>query len=213
MAPYHPSSNGLAERAVEVFKQGMRKESNGTIGDRIARFLFQYRITPHTTTGLPPCEMLMGRKLRSRLDLLKPDAQLQARVLNKQARQKSDRDKRCKPRTFTEGESVFAKNFRPGEKWLRGRILRKLCPVSFLIQLQNGQKCRRHQDQLRHRAASEQPSDKDTMVVEDIDPEIDSTDAPERDEVPTDPPEANDSGGTSRRYPSRAHRPPNRYGQ
>ena len=107
VAPYHPSSNGLAERAVQVFKQGTKKVSNGTILDRISRFLFQYRITPHTTTGLPPCEMLMGRKLRSRLDLLKPD--VQARVISKQAKQKSDRDKHCKPRTFVEG---ICKEFR-----------------------------------------------------------------------------------------------------
>ena len=69
VAPYQPSSNGLAERAVQVFKQGFRKSSMGTPSDRIARFLFQYRITPHTTTGLSPAEMLLGRNLRSRLDL------------------------------------------------------------------------------------------------------------------------------------------------
>jgi hypothetical protein len=28
---------------------------------------------PHSTTGIPPAEMLMGRRLRSRLDLLYPD--------------------------------------------------------------------------------------------------------------------------------------------
>ena len=97
VAPYHPSSNGLAECAVQVFKQGMKKVRNSTIWDRISRFLFQYCITPDTTTGLPPCEMLMGRKLHSRLDLLKPD--VQARMISKQARLNNDRDKHCKPRT------------------------------------------------------------------------------------------------------------------
>lgn len=74
VSPHHPSSNGLAERAVQVFKQGMKKATSG-IGDRVARLLFHYRMTPHTTTGLSPSEMLLGRKLRSRLDLLKPDIQ------------------------------------------------------------------------------------------------------------------------------------------
>ena len=43
--PYHPSSNGLAEKAVQTFKEAMKK-TKGDIDDRIARFLLQYRITP-----------------------------------------------------------------------------------------------------------------------------------------------------------------------
>ena len=38
VASYQPSSNGLAERAVQVFKQGLQKSSMGTQSDRIARF-------------------------------------------------------------------------------------------------------------------------------------------------------------------------------
>ena len=107
---------------MQVFKQGMKKVSNGTIWEQIARFLFQYHITPHTTTGLPPCEMLMGRKLHSRLDLLKPD--IQARMISKQAKQKSNRDKHCKSCTFVEGES-FCKEFDQGKRWSPGHIVNK----------------------------------------------------------------------------------------
>ena len=64
-APYHPSTNGLAERAVQVVKQGLKKYKEGTMEERLAKVLFAYRITPHSTTGVPPAELLLGQKLRS----------------------------------------------------------------------------------------------------------------------------------------------------
>jgi hypothetical protein len=54
-SPYHPSSNGLAERAVQTVKQGITK-LNGPIHSRLNRFLLNYRITPHTSTGQSPAE-------------------------------------------------------------------------------------------------------------------------------------------------------------
>ena len=72
-SPYHPSSNGLAERAIQTFKNGLRKMRDGSLKTKLARFLFFYRTTPQSTTGMSPGKLLFGRKLRSPLDLLKPD--------------------------------------------------------------------------------------------------------------------------------------------
>ena len=72
-APYHPSTNGLAEHAVQTFKQGLKRTTGCSIQDRLSRFLFQYRTTPHTTTGVSPAELLMGQHVRTRFDLLHPD--------------------------------------------------------------------------------------------------------------------------------------------
>ena len=72
-APYHPSTNGLAERAVQTFKQGVARIDGSTIQERISKFLFNYRITPHSVTGVPPSELLQGRRLRCRLDAWHPD--------------------------------------------------------------------------------------------------------------------------------------------
>ena len=48
--------NGLAERAVQTFKQEMKKFTDGDLRDRLSRFLAHYRTTPHTTTGVCPEE-------------------------------------------------------------------------------------------------------------------------------------------------------------
>ena len=66
-APAHPSSNGLVENAVKTFKSGISRLKDGSITDRLSRFLFTYRNTPHTTTGSTPSELMIGRRLRSTL--------------------------------------------------------------------------------------------------------------------------------------------------
>ena len=73
-SPYHPATNELAERAVQTFKTAMKKSgSSGNIDTRLARFLFHYRTTPNSTTGVSPAELLMGRKLKTHLDQLCPN--------------------------------------------------------------------------------------------------------------------------------------------
>ena len=89
-APYHPSSNGLAERAVQTFKQGLKRTQGTSIQDRLTKFLFNYRITPHTTTGASPASLLMGRRIRSRLDTLFPD--ITPRVESQQLKQAQQHD-------------------------------------------------------------------------------------------------------------------------
>ena len=49
------------------------KNEPGTQTEKLAQFLLSYRTTPRTTTGCPPVEILMGRKLRTRLELLQPN--------------------------------------------------------------------------------------------------------------------------------------------
>ena len=58
--PYHPASNGLAEHAVQTVKKGLKKVVSGSLSSRLSKVLFAYRITPQSTTGISPAELLLG---------------------------------------------------------------------------------------------------------------------------------------------------------
>ena len=145
-APYHSSSNGLAERAVQIVKKGLKKVTAGSMYSRL-KILFSYRITPQATTGSAPAELLLGRRPRTCLDLLKPHTA--ERVEQKQEQQKAYHDKKAKVRVFAVGDMVFVKNFSAGRRWLMAVIVQKTGPVSFVVELADGRKKRCHQNHLR----------------------------------------------------------------
>ena len=147
--PYHPASNGLAERYVQVFKDDMRKLTGES---RVARFLSRYCTTPQSTTGTTPAELMFGRKLQTRLDLLKPD--LEVAMHQKQTKQKAAHDYHATDCSFEEGASVYVHNQAGSPKWIPGTIIKKTVSGSYLVQLENSQKqLSRHQDHIRLRLA------------------------------------------------------------
>ena len=149
-APYHPSSNGLAERSVQTFKEALTK-STGDLETRLARFLFAYRITPHSTTGRSPAELLLGRKPRSSLDGLRPDPDLTDKVAQSQSQQKANHDRHSRPRTFYVGDHVYVRNFRGTPLWLPGVVRSWIGPLSVTVELEDGRIWRRHFDHVRNR--------------------------------------------------------------
>ena len=50
-APYRPSTNGKAERAVQTLKRGLKCTLGNSVQEKLSRFLFGYRITPHNDNG------------------------------------------------------------------------------------------------------------------------------------------------------------------
>ena len=161
-APYHPASNGLAERAVQILKRGLKKETTGSIKTRLAKVLMSYRITPQSTTGISPAELLLGKRPRTRL---KPHTA--ERVENKQLQQKAKHDATAKSRVFQVGDLVFVKNYGSGQRWLSGRIVTCTGPVSFRVQLDDGRVRRCHQDQLRSRWLPDEVQREETPSAEE----------------------------------------------
>ena len=113
----------------------------------MSRFLFKYRLTPHSTTGISPAELLLGHRPHSHFDFMVPN--LVTKVRNKQFSQKIQHDKKSKPRTFTIGSNVLVRNFSTGPEWLLGTVVNSRGPVSYIVKLSDGRHIKRHVDHLR----------------------------------------------------------------
>ena len=150
-APYHPGSNGLAERAVQTLKRGLKMISEGSWEHRLAWFLLTYRTTPHSTTGVSPSELMFGRQLRTRMDLLRPD--LGGHVRSRQEQQKKDHDAHVQLREFAVGARVFVRNFGRGPLWLPGVVKELMGPVSYTVELEDDRVVHRHVDHARGRTS------------------------------------------------------------
>ena len=79
-APYKPASDGQAERAVQIIKNGLSRITEGSIQSRPTRVLLNYHTRPHQTTSRSPAQLLMGRKLTTRLSLVHPDVTVQVEI-------------------------------------------------------------------------------------------------------------------------------------
>ena len=176
---------------------------------------------------------MFGRDLRTRLHLLAPD--IGGHVRDQLARQKERHDQHCQMRTLGIGQSVWARNFRDGARWVKAMVSDRLGPVSYLVQLRNGDFWRRHIDHLRR--GSEQPPRDDSAAEEEFivlpesqtegggPPAADtetppggissqvSPEAPSQTSGPEtapDPQENTAGSPTARLYPSRSRKPPDR---
>ncbi|XP_072366330.1 OTU domain-containing protein 1-like [Scyliorhinus torazame] len=72
-APYHPATNGLAERFIQAVNDTLTttREQDSLI-NRLNKFLLVYRNTAHSTTKTSPALQMLKRQLHSAFDLLKP---------------------------------------------------------------------------------------------------------------------------------------------
>ena len=221
---------------MQVLKQALKKVTTGSLKTRLARVLLSYRITPKSSTGVSPAELLLGQCPRTRFDLLKLN--LADKVENKQLQQKVDHDHAARSRSFKDNETVYVRNFGPGQKWLPGTIVATTGPVSYRVLLEDGRVWRRHQDHMRQRwekqvssPETESPvtplitiSDPDVVVNDDN--ETGSDNVPSVSAPETAPVESAENGSSSsvqqsslitvsippnvssRKYPKRARKAP-----
>ena len=150
------------------------------------------------------------------------------RVEDKQSQQKATHYVSAHSRTFEVGDLVHVLNFRPGEKWIPGKIIESTGPISFRIQLQNGHVLRRHQDHLRHRmerfeqVSAETASDENETLTDmtSVGTSAETTSTPEEasnprnlldESSPADTVEVFPPTSATPRYPQRVRNQPDRY--
>lgn len=146
--PYYPATNGLAERFVESFKSHVTKivQSGRTVEYACNLFLFDYRSTVHKTTGQSPAKLMLGRELRCRFSLLRPNP-VNNNIDVEHVRQTINSKDIFK--TFLIGEKVMVRDQRKtAKKWSLGKIKEILVPgVTYIVEV-DGLQWKRHANQI-----------------------------------------------------------------
>ena len=226
-SPYHPASNGAAERVVQTVKRALTAgEKDGlSMEQALAVFLLRYRNTPPATTGTAPSWLFLHRSLRTRLDLLRPD--VGEHVRRNQEQQKAYHDRRSHFRSFTIGQNVWVNNFRQGPRWVKGVIVDSLGPSSYLIRISSGEMWRRHVDHIRggrnqpHEESDEERTSEQETELADPGDDVNSAEPGTNQPAdslsssagspgPAPPPSVSLPTAMDRRYPSRDRQPPDR---
>ncbi|KAL1472489.1 hypothetical protein MTO96_022957 [Rhipicephalus appendiculatus] len=172
-------------------------------------FLLAYRNTPQATTAEAPSVLLLGRRLRTRLDLERPS--VNDTVAHKQFREASRHRRR--ESTFREGDLVRVRNFRRGPRWFSATVLARTGPVSYRVSVVTP---RGVCEWVRHRNHIVRAPDSDDLLITDADfraeaPVTVNKSPTSTTELVEQPSAANQAAEQGRRYPQRQRRAPVRY--
>lgn len=107
-----------------------RGATANNVKTNICRFLLVYRTTEHAMTGQTPSDLLMGRRIRNKLDLILPNFQS---TQNKN--QWKQLEKQSNMKDYTPSSCVMVRSYNTASKWVPGKILEKLGNMHYNIEM------------------------------------------------------------------------------
>ncbi|XP_063285531.1 uncharacterized protein K02A2.6-like, partial [Pelobates fuscus] len=128
-------------------KDSLKRIIEGDWNSRLANFLLQQHVTPCSSTGSSPAELLMNRRLKTCLDRLHPD--LTTELQEKQELQFNTNYNASTVRVFAPDSDVYVRNYVSGPKWIPAKVLMATGPLSYKVRIPDGRILRRHVDQIR----------------------------------------------------------------
>ncbi|XP_041989082.1 uncharacterized protein K02A2.6-like [Aricia agestis] len=138
-APYHPATNGQAERYVQTIKKAIRamKGEEGDLLSKLVTVKTRLRRTPNSE-GQSPYQLMFGRDIRTSLH-----------AMFRKTSQTTSRASIDMPtvKMFTPGDRVQVRAY-GSQRWAFGTILRRLGQLHYEVQTDSGTVWRRHVEQL-----------------------------------------------------------------
>ena len=163
-APYHPATNGAAERLVQTFKKALKKSSLPP-KKALQEFLMQFRRTPNSS-GYSPSELLNSRQIRTKIDTLLPSPAHVAQGKQAHMATKSQQTEIIAKiqRQFNVGDTVYALYFGPRRdrdpRWVPAIVTKRKGTRTFNVRVcPRGPIWRRHIEQLQPRYVSEEDNE------------------------------------------------------
>lgn len=187
--PYHPATNGQVERAIQTFKNKLKKLEGSQMpwSEKLSKALFYLRTVPHSSTNRTPAEMLNGRKYRTAISRLHPEnipsrAEVQLEAVSQTP----------PARTFQVGQTVLIHMYGPGEKWQRATVEAIEGPSAYRVRTEGGELHRRHADQILARTTRQEEATVLTPIHQRLSwdrPDVDSDDQAHSQDVPIEIPD------------------------
>lgn len=159
--PYHPSSNGQAERSVRTTKNCLyrfcvEKGRSLPLKEKVLRFMFHHNHTPTTTTKRSPAEIIFAFKPKTILDLMNNKNKTSAHKTSDDNKSvytnkiNIDREKSKLINSNVNGQDLtsytkymvgqnvmYLNHFKHHIRWMPAKVLKVLSPLTYLIVVNN----------------------------------------------------------------------------
>ncbi len=143
-SPYYPQSNGLAKKAVQIVKHLLKKAAEAGEDPHLA--ILNYRSTP-LEGGKSPAELLMGRKLRTKLPSAEHLLQNKDQLAPRKCSSNVAYNKTARPLRPLECKDLV--RVRCDGKWgPKAKVLKEIMPRSYEVLTEYGNTLRRNRRDL-----------------------------------------------------------------